>query len=57
VASSAQGLIPKAADADGNVTWTWRVGTRTTPGEWPIIIQAFKGDNEVIANTTFSVMY
>lgn len=34
--STAQGLYPKTADGSGNVSWSWTVGTRTTPGSWPI---------------------
>lgn len=30
--SRARGLYPQSADSRGRVTWTWRVGTRTTPG-------------------------
>ncbi len=37
-ASTAQGLYPKQAGADGLVSWTWKVGTRTTSGTWPIYI-------------------
>jgi hypothetical protein len=33
--STAQGLYPKRPLA-GRVRWTWKVGTRTTPGRWPI---------------------
>jgi hypothetical protein len=36
--SSAQGLGPKQAGADGQVSWTWTVGSRTTPGDWPISV-------------------
>lgn len=36
--STAQGLYPKKADSQGRVAWTWMVGTRTTPGSWPVII-------------------
>lgn len=36
--SSADGLGYKTSDADGYVTWTWKVGGRTTPGEHPIKI-------------------
>ncbi len=36
--SRAQGLGPKTSDAAGNVTWTWMVGTRTTPGSWRITV-------------------
>ena len=33
--SQAQGLYPKRP-SNGRVSWTWKVGTRTTPGRWPI---------------------
>jgi hypothetical protein len=33
--SSAAGLYPKRA-VSGRVSWTWTVGSRTTPGRWPI---------------------
>lgn len=36
--SSAAGLGVKTADKDGIVSWSWQVGSRTTPGNWPIII-------------------
>jgi hypothetical protein len=35
--SEAQGLYPKRASS-GRVSWTWKVGTRTTPGRWPILV-------------------
>jgi hypothetical protein len=37
-ASKAAGLGPKTADGSGKITWSWTVGTRTTPGSWPVII-------------------
>jgi hypothetical protein len=36
--SKAQGLGPKQANASGVVSWSWKVGTRTTSGSWPVII-------------------
>jgi hypothetical protein len=33
--SSASGLYPQRASV-GRINWTWMVGTRTTPGRWPI---------------------
>jgi hypothetical protein len=33
--STAKGLYPKRP-RNGRVSWTWKVGTRTTPGRWPI---------------------
>jgi len=38
--SKAQGLEPKYSDENGNCTWSWKVGTRTTPGNWRIVITA-----------------
>jgi beta-lactamase superfamily II metal-dependent hydrolase len=38
--SQAAGLGPQTAGSDGNVTWTWKVGTRTTPGTWSIVVTA-----------------
>ena len=38
--SQAQGLVPKTSGADGTVTWTWKVGTRTTPGVWSIVVKS-----------------
>jgi hypothetical protein len=35
--STAQGLYPKRP-RNGRVSWTWKVGTRTTPGRWPIVV-------------------
>lgn len=36
--STAAGLGAKTSDSSGHVSWTWKVGTRTTPGSWPITI-------------------
>jgi hypothetical protein len=36
-ASTAQGLYSKRP-SHGRVSWTWMVGTRTTPGRWPITV-------------------
>ena len=36
--ASAAGLDPKTASAAGAVRWTWKVGTRTTPGDWPVTV-------------------
>jgi micrococcal nuclease len=33
--SEAAGLYPQSASS-GQIMWTWMVGTRTTPGQWPI---------------------
>jgi hypothetical protein len=36
--ATAAGLDPKTASASGAVQWTWKVGTRTTPGSWPVTV-------------------
>ena len=38
--SKAQGLSPKLADTNGQCSWTWRVGTTTTPGTWSVSVTA-----------------
>ncbi len=38
--SKAQGLDPKNSDGNGNCTWSWKVGTRTTPGDWRVVLTA-----------------
>jgi hypothetical protein len=41
--SKAQGLEPTPADDEGNVSWTWKVGVRTTPGSWKVTVSASLG--------------
>ena len=36
--SKARGLEPKVVDSNGKISWSWVVGTNTTPGTWPIIV-------------------
>ena len=36
--SKAQGLGRKTADASGQCSWSWKVGTNTTPGTWSISV-------------------
>ena len=38
--STAQGLESKNSDGNGNCAWSWKVGTRTTPGDWKIVLTA-----------------
>jgi hypothetical protein len=33
--SEAAGLYPKRGS---RISWTWKVGTRTTPGRWPVTV-------------------
>jgi hypothetical protein len=36
--SRAKGLVRKTADGSGQISWTWRVGTKATHGDWPMDI-------------------
>jgi len=36
--STAEGLDSKTADSDGLVSWTWKVGIKTSAGSWKIVI-------------------
>jgi hypothetical protein len=53
--STAAGLDPKNANSLGNVTWSWRVGSNTTPGTWPILIECSKGDRTGSLELRFKV--
>lgn len=53
--SRAAGLASKMADSKGRASWTWRVGTRTTPGEWPIFVTCSSGEEEATLETSFVV--
>jgi micrococcal nuclease len=53
--STAQGLYSKTADSSGTVSWTWKVGTRTTPGSWRIVVNASLGDQTASQSTYFTV--
>jgi hypothetical protein len=54
--STAAGLYSKEADSQGNVSWSWKVGTRTTPGSWPIVVTA-SIDGETVSQTTSITVY
>lgn len=41
-ASKAKGLEPKKSDANGNISWTWKVGSRTKAGEYKIVVTGDK---------------
>lgn len=36
--SKASGLGNHTAGTDGRITWSWKIGTRTTVGDWPVTI-------------------
>ena len=53
--SSAAGLGSKTAAANGQVSWSWRVGANTTPGTWPITLTCSLGSAQATASTSFQV--
>lgn len=42
--STAQGLGDKTANSSGVVSWSWKIGSRTTFGSWPVTISCNVGD-------------
>jgi len=53
--SRAKGLGPKTADVKGGVVWQWRVGSNTTPGQWPIDVTCQQGEARGDLRTSFEV--
>jgi len=50
-ASEAAGLTAKSADAGGMVMWTWKVGTNTMLGSWPVDVSCATGGKSGAART------
>ena len=44
--STAAGLEPEIAGADGKVSWSWKVGVRTSAGSWKITVS---GDGKTVS--------
>ena len=53
--SKAAGLGGTAASADGSCSWTWKIGTSTTPGVWRIVVVAQTGPQTISKETSFEV--
>lgn len=49
-ASTAKGLYTKTSDSNGNVSWEWKVGTKTSSGTYPIRISG--GGQSISENFT-----
>lgn len=47
-ASSAKGLEPKIADGDGLIVWEWKVSSRTTPGDYRIVIARISDERDAL---------
>lgn len=53
--SKAPGLGPQTADANGHVTWGWRVGSNAARGRWPILIVCQQKHQRAELRTSFDV--
>ena len=53
--SRAKGLTPKTSDGQGMVSWTWLVGSRTTPGTWPVSVSCSAGGRTGALQTSIIV--
>lgn len=50
--SKAAGLGPATSSPTGAVSWTWKVGAKTTPGQWPITVTCDGGSASTYINVT-----
>ncbi|MDB5179711.1 MAG: hypothetical protein JWN12_343 [Candidatus Saccharibacteria bacterium] len=54
--STAAGLYTKTSDGNGNIQWSWIVGTRTSSGSWPITVTCSSGlDNTASGKSIIQV--
>lgn len=53
--SNAAGLGPQIANGNGIITWSWKVGTKTTPGTWSIHVSCNQGGNSSTISVPFEV--
>ena len=47
-ASTAKGLEDKTADEDGLIAWEWKVSSRTTPGDYRIVIERISDGRDAL---------
>jgi flagellar capping protein FliD len=53
--SAADGLLDKTAEASGNVSWTWRVGTDMAAGSYRIEVTSTLGEKHASQTVNFTV--
>jgi len=53
--SSAAGLGPQTAPSSGVLSWTWKVGSRTKPGSWPVTVSCSIGSSSASQTRYFVV--
>lgn len=54
-ASQAAGLGSQTANSNGDVTWSWKVGSRTTPGIWRIVVTSDLNGQSISIQIPFEV--
>jgi competence protein ComEC len=54
-ASQAAGLGSQTAGENGDVTWSWKVGSRTTPGIWSIVVTTKLNGQSISTEIPFEV--
>ncbi|HEY8869172.1 MAG TPA: hypothetical protein VIM30_07245 [Candidatus Limnocylindrales bacterium] len=45
-----------SAGSTGALSWTWKVGSRTTAGSWPVTVACSKGGDDAAATRYLKVM-
>lgn len=53
--SKASGLEPKTTNSKGKVSWTWKVGSTTKAGKYPVDISCKKDGTSGTASTKITV--
>jgi competence protein ComEC len=53
--SQAAGLGPQTADASGQATWSWKIGSKTTPGIWKIVVNSQLNGEKATLSIPFEV--
>lgn len=46
--STAKGLEEQTADADGGLSWNWKISARTTPGDYRIVIARISDERDAL---------
>ena len=49
---TAAGLVAKTSAASGAISWSWKVGGRTTKGTWPITVSCGGGKYKAVSRLT-----
>lgn len=53
--SKAAGLGPQTAGSSGALVWSWKIGSNTTLGRWPVTVRCSAGSRSASATTYLTV--